>query len=68
MEQDLTTALGRLTAHYQPIVDLNTGAIAGVGALARIVGADVEVSSIEPLIGQVESGPVLPGGATGSTA
>ena len=59
MDQNLTYALERLTAHYQPIVDLNNGAIAGFEALARIVDAGGKVSSIGPLIEQVESDPVL---------
>ncbi len=40
--------LERATVHYQPIVDLNTGAIAGFEALLRIVDADGKAGSIGP--------------------
>jgi len=32
MNHELLTVLGRATVHYQPIVDLNTGAITGFEA------------------------------------
>jgi len=59
MEQDLTAVLERLTVHYQPIVDLGSGAIAGFEALARTVDDDGKTSSIGPLIDQIESDPQL---------
>ena len=37
MDQGHATVLERITAHYPPIVDLNTGASAGIEALAWIV-------------------------------
>ena len=52
-------SLERATVHYQPIVDLNTGAIAGFEALLRIVDADGKADSIGPVIEQIESDPVL---------
>lgn len=59
MNHELMTMLERTTVHYQPIVDLNTGAIAGVEALLRIVDADGKARSIGPVIEQIESDPVL---------
>ena len=47
------------TVHYQPIVDLNTGAIAGFEALLRIVDAEGKAGSIGPVIEQIESDPEL---------
>ena len=46
--------LERATVHYQPIVDLNTGAIAGFEALLRMVDADGKAASIGPVIEQIE--------------
>ena len=59
MNQDLLMVLERMTVHYQPIVDLNTGTIAGFEALSRIVDADGKAGSIGPVIEQIESDPVL---------
>lgn len=59
MNQDLLMLLEHMTVHYQPIVDLNTGAIAGFEALLRIVDADGKTHSIGPAIEQIESDPVL---------
>jgi len=59
MNTDLLMLLERSTVHYQPIVDLNTGTVAGFEALLRIVDADGNTGSIGPLIEQFESDPVL---------
>jgi EAL domain-containing protein (putative c-di-GMP-specific phosphodiesterase class I) len=59
MNHDLLMVLERATVHYQPIVELDTGAIAGFEALTRIVDADGETGSIGPVIEQIESDPVL---------
>jgi c-di-GMP phosphodiesterase len=47
----------RFTAHYQPIVDLNTGAVAGFEALARIVGSDGSVKTAGAIIEKIERRP-----------
>src|ERR1043166_941713 len=44
----------RFTAHYQPIVDLNTGAVAGFEALARVVEADGSITSAGAMIEEIE--------------
>lgn len=44
----------RFTAHYQPIVDLNTGAVAGFEALARVVEADGTIISAGAVIEEIE--------------
>jgi len=59
MNHDLLRVLERAIVHYQPIVDLNTGAIAGFEALLRTVDADGTAGSIGPVIEQIESDPVL---------
>jgi len=59
MNQDLMMVLERATVHYQPIVDLNTGAIAGFEALLRTVDVDGKAGSMGPVIEQIESDPLL---------
>lgn len=44
----------RFTAHYQPIVDLNTGAIAGFEALARVAKSDGSITTAGALIDKIE--------------
>jgi sensor c-di-GMP phosphodiesterase-like protein len=44
----------QFTAHYQPIVDLNTGAVTGFEALARFVQADSSVATAAPVIEEIE--------------
>ncbi|MEF8767778.1 MAG: EAL domain-containing protein [Candidatus Accumulibacter phosphatis] len=51
--------LERATVHYQPIIDLDTGAIAGFEALLRTVDGDGNAGSIDPVIEQIESDPVV---------
>ena len=47
--------IDRLTAWYQPIVDLNTGEVRGFEALMRIIEPDGQVHSAGPLIETFES-------------
>jgi sensor c-di-GMP phosphodiesterase-like protein len=47
--------IARLTAWYQPIVDLNTGAVAGFEALARLAGRGSSANSAAELIAKAES-------------
>jgi sensor c-di-GMP phosphodiesterase-like protein len=47
----------QFTAYYQPIVDLNTGVVAGFEALARIVGADGEGKTAGAIIEKIERRP-----------
>ena len=47
----------QFTAYYQPIVDLNTGVVAGFEALARIVGQDGEGRSAGAIIDKIEQRP-----------
>jgi sensor c-di-GMP phosphodiesterase-like protein len=42
------------TAFYQPIVDLNTGAVVGFEALARVVGADGSITTAGAVIEEIE--------------
>jgi sensor c-di-GMP phosphodiesterase-like protein len=42
------------TAFYQPIVDLNTGAVAGFEALARVVEADGSITTAGAVIEEIE--------------
>ena len=44
----------QFTAHYQPIVDLNTGAVAGFEALARVVKADGSITTAGADIEKIE--------------
>ena len=44
----------QFTAHYQPIVDLNTGAVARFEALARVVKANGSITSAGGVIEQIE--------------
>ncbi|HEX2929436.1 MAG TPA: EAL domain-containing protein, partial [Candidatus Binatia bacterium] len=44
----------RFTAHYQPIVDLNTGAVAGFEALARVVESNGAVQTAGAVIDKIE--------------
>jgi sensor c-di-GMP phosphodiesterase-like protein len=47
----------RFTAHYQPIVDLHTGAVAGFEALARLVKTDGSITTAGPVIEKIEQRP-----------
>jgi EAL domain-containing protein (putative c-di-GMP-specific phosphodiesterase class I) len=47
----------RLTAWYQPIVDLNTGKVMGFEALSRLVARDGSVSSAGALMDELEREP-----------
>jgi EAL domain-containing protein (putative c-di-GMP-specific phosphodiesterase class I) len=54
--QDLSQLLERVVAHYQPIVDLGSGAVVGFEMLARI-GGEGPAQSIGPIIEEIESDP-----------
>ena len=45
----------QFTAHYQPIVDLNTGSVTGFEALARIIQPDGSVTPPGPVIDEIEA-------------
>jgi len=47
----------RLTAWYQPIVDLNTGRVSGCEVLSRIVAADGSAGSAAALMDEFEREP-----------
>ena len=47
----------RLTAWYQPIVDLNTGKVAGCEVLSRLVAADGSAGSVAALMDELEREP-----------
>ena len=53
----LANLVERVIAHYQPIVDLGTGAVAGFEILARIPDDAGPARSIGPLIDEIESDP-----------
>ena len=44
----------QFTAHYQPIVDLNTGAVAGFEALARVLKYDGAITTVGAVIDKIE--------------
>ena len=44
----------QFTAHYQPIVDLNTGAVAGFEALARVIQPDGSIVTAGAVIEEIE--------------
>ncbi len=56
---ELARQVERAIAHYQPIVDLATGAVAGFEMLARIPDEAGAARSIGPLIEQIESDAAL---------
>jgi EAL domain-containing protein (putative c-di-GMP-specific phosphodiesterase class I) len=55
---DLGRLVERVIAHYQPIVEIGTGKVAGFEMLARIPDDAAPARSIGPLIEAIESDPV----------
>jgi EAL domain-containing protein (putative c-di-GMP-specific phosphodiesterase class I) len=55
--EDLGRLLERVIAHYQPIVEIGTGKVAGFEMLARIPDDAGPARSIGPLIEAIESDP-----------
>jgi EAL domain-containing protein (putative c-di-GMP-specific phosphodiesterase class I) len=54
---DLGRLVERVIAHYQPIVEIGTGKVAGFEMLARIPDDAAPARSIGPLIEAIESDP-----------
>jgi sensor c-di-GMP phosphodiesterase-like protein len=50
----VTEIAKQFTAHYQPIVDLNTGGIAGFEALARVVKSNGSITTAGAAIEEIE--------------
>src|SRR4051812_47537077 len=50
-------ALGRVTAFFQPIIDLHSGELVGAETLARVREADGSFSSLGPIIDPIEENP-----------
>lgn len=59
MHQDLGPLLERMELHFQPLIELTTGQVAGFESLARYRDAKGRACSFGEVIGEIEADPAL---------